>query len=105
MSSKGVELISQMRERQLQHTGEMPKLKNNVLSKSDLICAAIAYATVENYFSTKSENNNYPPVIFPYSREYWKPNRKNNLENLAKAGAYIAAEIDRILSETENNQN
>ena len=44
------------------------------------------------------------PVMFPFGRSWWKPTPDNRIKELAKAGALIAAEIDR-LAENEKNTN
>ena len=36
------------------------------------------------------------PVNWPWSAEWWKPSPETRLRELAKAGALIAAEIDRL---------
>lgn len=36
-----------------------------------------------------------PPRIWPWDRMWWKPSN-NQIRNLVKAGALIAAEIDRL---------
>lgn len=36
------------------------------------------------------------PIMFPFSPEWWKPTPDNRIRELAKAGALIAAEIDRL---------
>lgn len=34
--------------------------------------------------------------MFPFSSVWWKPSPENRIKELAKAGALIAAEIDRL---------
>ena len=36
------------------------------------------------------------PIMFPFSPEWWKPTPDDRIRELAKAGALIAAEIDRL---------
>ena len=38
-----------------------------------------------------------PPREWPWSDEWWKPNHESEIPNLVKAGALLAAEIDRRL--------
>ena len=45
------------------------------------------------YFGTTEDN---VPVMFPFSSVWWKPSPENRIKELAKAGALIAAEIDRL---------
>lgn len=53
----------------------------------ELVKAAIAYA-METVNSTMGKN------YFPWDKKYFKP--KDKLRNLVRAGALIAAEIDKI---------
>lgn len=38
------------------------------------------------------------PVLWPWDAEWWKPTPDNRIRELEKAGALIAAEIDRLLA-------
>ena len=38
------------------------------------------------------------PVGWPWSADWWKPSPDDRVRELAKAGALIAAEIDRLLA-------
>ena len=97
----GVELIRKERQRQLDYVGEKPytefELKDRVLVK-----AAVAYMFVQNHFHCQSDNNTTPPIIFPFNKKFWNPNKTDDIKNLVKAGVYIAAEIDRLI-EIQNN--
>lgn len=35
-------------------------------------------------------------MMWPFSQEWWKPTPDDRIRELAKAGALIAAEIDRL---------
>ncbi|MGH2869746.1 MAG: hypothetical protein ACRDNK_19535 [Solirubrobacteraceae bacterium] len=39
-----------------------------------------------------------PPADWPWAEEWWKPTWSDPVRNLVKAGALIAAEIDRLVS-------
>lgn len=44
-----------------------------------------------------------PPAQWPYDDEWWKP-VSDPIRNLTKAGAMIAAEIDRLQRKSQNKQ-
>jgi hypothetical protein len=56
-----------------------------------LACAGICYASIGSQFFT-----DIFPRMWPWDDEWWKPT--GTVRNLAKAGALIAAEIDRTLA-------
>lgn len=39
-----------------------------------------------------------PPSVWPFGLESWKPTPKDRIRELTKAGALIAAEIDRLIA-------
>lgn len=43
------------------------------------------------------DNQNFS---WPWAKEFWKPDSTDRVKELAKAGALIAAEIDRILTKS-----
>lgn len=43
------------------------------------------------------------PVLWPWDAEWWKPTPGNRIRELEKAGALIAAEIDRLLGDKEEH--
>jgi len=86
----GIELIEEERKRQINKEGftaDMDQLnaKDGVLAKG-----AACYCTTSQTEETKAD----PPITWPWGKGWWKP--KTKLRNLARAGALIAAEIDRI---------
>jgi hypothetical protein len=40
-----------------------------------------------------------PPASWPWESRFWKPTPDDRIRELTKAGALIAAEIDRLLQE------
>ena len=92
----GIDYIKNERQRQLEYNGELPYTEYD-LKERVLVKAAVSYMFVQNHFKCQSETNKMPPVIFPFDRKYWNPNKDNDIMNLAKAGAYIASEIDRLI--------
>jgi len=87
----GIELITEERQRQIDVEGWTPEHdaehSNNELSK-----AAIVYASD----SQARENSNIIDWLWPWERAWWKPTPDNRVKELVKAGALIAAEIDRL---------
>jgi len=81
----GVTLIAIERRRQIEK-GYTPELddshEDGVLSR-----AAICYIEASFWRCKKISR-------WPWSKSYWKP--KDKLSNLVRAGAFIAAEIDRL---------
>jgi hypothetical protein len=84
----GVERIAAERQRQVEvEKWDDAHDSNHV--HGELSIAASCYALCE-------EGEKRLPENWPWDRAYWKPS--NRLRMLEKAGALIAAEIDRILS-------
>jgi len=84
----GVELITAERERQISEEGWTAE-HDASHSDGELGMAAICYvlgrgnATIEGTY------------VWPWENRWWKPSR-DPVRNLVKAGALIAAEIDRL---------
>jgi len=87
MDSYGCKLITEERKRQINKeswTDEHDdKYEDGILSD-----AAICYA------DARSQNEEIPGM-WPWADEWWKPSN-DRIRNLTKAGALIAAEIDRL---------
>jgi len=94
----GAELIAQERQRQVEQEGYSAE-QDDQHKKEQLVFAAMAYC-----WAGKSDRpGNYTTIAYsawPWDREAWKP--KDRLSNLVRAGALIAAEIDRFLREGAN---
>ena len=87
----GAALISIERHRQVEQEGWTPQ-HDDEHTNSALIDAAICYAT-EHFAS--HDTSLEPPEGWPWDSSWWKP--KDPVANLVRAGALIAAEIDRLL--------
>lgn len=99
----GAELIADERKRQIEVEGwsaEHDAQYNNY----ELINAALCYCQPE---STRTydrlwkglespDDSTIPPVFWPWAKEWWKPSPDDRIRELTKAGALIAAEIDRL---------
>ena len=91
----GIELIAEERQRQIEKEGWTPE-HDDQHNTGDLAHAAAAYASAELYRRTASEGYDNTPHIWPFERKWWKPTPDDRIRELQKAGALIAAEIDRL---------
>jgi len=89
-TQSGIDLISAERNRQMQIEGWTYE-HDDLHQLGEMIQAAAAYEvqTLTGCFDAQ------PPPMWPWEKECWKP-AKNPVRNLTKAGALIAAEIDRL---------
>ncbi len=85
MDNLGVELIRLERARQIEEEGHSASLDDE-LDDGQLAKAAAAYALFGE--------NDIAANLWPFSRDLFKP--RTQLQNLVRAGALIAAEIDRL---------
>lgn len=100
MKKTGVELISDERQRQIEvegWTSEHDACHDN----GQLAEAAAYYAfTHEQRVWTDNilahTNNGLGSSVWPWEHEWFKPTPDNRVRELVKAGALIAAEIDRL---------
>ena len=90
----GIELIAEERQRQIEKEGWTSEHDASHFN-GELAKAAACYAVVgtdakviDPYFDLES-------WAWPFEKESWKPHQ-DKIRNLIKAGALIAAEIDRI---------
>jgi len=88
----GCQLIAQERKRQIAKEGWSAQHDDKVNCKGELARAAICYAATSYTWSDPHKLED----IWPYDSEWWKPDHKHTIRNLVKAGALIAAEIDRL---------
>lgn len=95
----GIERINAERQRQIEVEGWTPE-HDDAYSNSDLVAAALSYAEVAaEQVSPHFPGENRPwetRTDWPWHDRWWKPN-EDPIRNLEKAGALIAAEIDRLL--------
>lgn len=93
----GAELIAEERQRQLNKEGWTAEHDEQWIN-GELLDAAEAYL---RYVRTGNEicfGSVPAELIWPWDSKWWKPSR-DRVRNLVKAGALIAAEIDRINAE------
>ena len=89
----GIERISAERQRQIEKEGWTPE-HDDEHREGELARAAACYALPPKAY----EIEGLPPAIWPrgWDRKWWKPSPDNRIRELEKAGALIAAEIDRL---------
>ena len=87
----GIERIAEERRRQVEVEGWTPE-HDAAHSDGELVDAAVAYAIAAQDGSGASE------LWWPWHMSYYKPTPNDRIRELAKAGALIAAEIDRLIA-------
>ena len=95
----GIELIAAERERQVSVEGWTPQ-HDDEHEGSEMVDCARAYLWASRF--VKSYGFEIVPNEFPpsWALEWWKPSA-DPVRNLVKAGALIAAEIDRLNRKAE----
>lgn len=90
----GIEIIAEERARHATVEGWTPE-HDDAHDKGELASAAAAYAMVPRRQSG-DDSPEEAPEIWPWDEDWWKPCPNDRVHELAKAGALIAAEIDRL---------
>lgn len=88
-AADGAELIAQERKRQISKEGYSPE-HDDGHKDGELARAAACYAIEDLVI----DDDSYFWEWWPWDEEWWKP--QDRLSNLVRAGALIAAEIDRL---------
>lgn len=88
VTGDGAAMIATERERQVAEEGWTPAHDDKHI-RAELVAAAICYARTYTPYPGSSVAGNWP-----WEQRWWKPGSR--IENLVKAGALIAAEIDRL---------
>ncbi len=95
MTSEGVVLISMERRRQILDE-RWHAAHDDQHEEGELAMAAASYAVNS---SDPGGPDDRPPSTWPWELQWWKP--KTPIQDLIRAGALIAAEIDRRLRKGE----
>lgn len=90
----GAELIAQERAEQQERHGYTPD-SDRQYDGHELTDAAQSYVLAAVWAEREGAPLEAPPSEWPWEDRFWKPS-DDPVHNLAKAGALIAAEIDRI---------
>lgn len=86
----GVSLIATERKRQVEQERWTPE-HDDEHSDEELARAATCYV-----MPWADRETTYPPKMWPWDKSWWKPSPLARVRELVKAGALIAAEIDRL---------
>jgi hypothetical protein len=102
----GIERIAAERKRQIEEEGFTAEYDER-WNEGALAQAAMCYCMIppnpEDILDGSSER--CVPDEWPWGKKWWKPAADNRIRELEKAGALIAAEIDRLLRmEGKNDQ-
>ena len=93
----GVELIAAERRRQIEIEGRTAE--HDARHWDDALArAAVCYAIPPSERPLFSSD---PPRLWPWLKVEWKPVPNDRVRELVKAGALIAAEIDRLQAQGE----
>ena len=87
----GIEIIADERKRQVESEGWNSEHDDQYVDEQ-LAEAAASYALPPLWRTSPDRI----PITWPFHNRWWKPTPDDRLKELAKAGALIAAEIDRI---------
>ena len=87
----GIDLIAIERHRQIHELGWTPEHDAEHVN-GELAAAACCYAM------PFASSYGQPPADWPWHKKWWKPSNYS-VRNLVRAGALIAAEIDRLLAQ------
>lgn len=102
----GIELIAAERQRQIHQEGWTPEHDQEHI-KNELALAASCYALpAECRQMQQCDRTDYRvmvPKFWPWLPWWWKPST-NRIDELVKAGALIAAEIDRLQRKGTTNE-
>lgn len=96
MTKNGIALISEERQRQISQEGWTTK-HDDQHACGELMSAARSYLGAASYarLNRHTRLDMRAPRSWPWETEWWKPS-DDPIRNLVKAGALIAAEIDRL---------
>jgi len=96
----GIELIAEERQRQIEKEGWTKEHDDKQYGALAIAGASYALDTVAKYKELKRTwakvFHSTASLIWPYGIEWFKPTPDDPVRQLTKAGALIAAEIDRL---------
>jgi hypothetical protein len=91
----GIELISDERKRQI-GVENYNAAHDDAHTDGEIALAAAVYALPARVRALKSLNTAIEWFLWPWDRDCWKPTPDDRVLELVKAGALLAAEIDRL---------
>lgn len=99
----GSTLIAAERRRQIEVEGWTPEHDDGDGAHDDgeMVEAAVEYCRIAQAITSPESQiaaapASGPSTVWPWDEEWWKPTWSDPVRNLVKAGALIAAEIDRL---------
>lgn len=98
MKNTGIELIAKERQRQIEKEGYTHQ-NDDKHKRTELIQAAMCYIHIAYNRALGAKaliDVQDVPLMWPWRKEFWKPTPDDRIRELTKAGALIAAEIDRL---------
>jgi len=95
----GADLIAAERQRQIDAEGWTPE-HDAEYPAGVLAAAAACYAAPRISRALHYRDGHVVPVAWPWHRSWWKPTPDDRVRELVKAGALIAAEIDRLRAQS-----
>ena len=98
----GIDLIAKERQRQIEDEG-WTKEHDAELTNGSLALAAVCYAIPNElrHYSYCPLRKEKVPDFWLWDKKWWKPCPEDRIRELVKAGALIAAEIDRLQAQKE----
>lgn len=91
----GVDLIAAERQRQIEQEGWSVE-HDEGHRKGELAIAAAVYVMPEPMRENTILGRSLQHIFWPWDTRWWKPSPKDRVRELTKAGALVAAEIDRL---------
>ena len=97
MKKSGIELIAEERKRQIEVEGWTSK-HDAKHKNGELANAAATYAMTKEALEVINLDvpEQLQPAVWPFEKAWYKPTPEDRVRELQKAGALIAAEIDRL---------
>lgn len=93
---KGIEIIAQARQNQF-NEGHSIYHDSHRYKRDELVRAAVSYALPQEEITVVWGIKINRWFLWPWPLRFWKPTPEDRIKELGKAGALIAAEIDRLL--------
>jgi len=95
----GIERIAAERQRQIDDKCWSPEHDDDH-EDGEMALAAASYILAEQDRNEDYESSD----MWPWEAKWWKPSQENRIRELEKAGALIAAEIDRLIRKPDRDQ-
>ena len=95
LASSGAKLIVDERKRQIMVEG-WTVAHDDEHNGGEMAAAAACYAIPANYWRQAIKFQLFFKLLWPWDLRWWKPRPDDRIRELVKAGALIAAEIDRL---------